>query len=296
MTGIAAAIMASQFFIEHCLQTASLRFLSWRVISLLAFPVALWKRRLTQSVVSLCGEHDVLFGGRTIMVGVTAACCAPAASITASVSFVNTRCTQQLSSYFAQVRKPLSFFFSATVTDESFGVIFTRFPTGLVDSCTGNSGQRTLHVLVGAANALGAVAGDACRYHGNCFVCDDFYLYLPACVARHNRITAAVVAVSMLSVCLFKIVGLEGPAILFGACLGVAFGRAKEGAHDRIELLLVYGICIATMLICRCVPLFALKGRELPADVRMRLELIPPAAFAALVANDLFKPSMFDAA
>ncbi|WP_314010837.1 AzlD domain-containing protein [Cryptobacterium curtum] len=61
------------------------------------------------------------------------------------------------------------------------------------------------------------------------------------------------------------------------------------------SFLLVYGICLATMLICRCVPLFALKGRELSADVRVALELIPPAAFAALVANDLFKPSMFDA-
>lgn len=42
-----------------------------------------------------------------------------------------------------------------------------------------------------------------------------------------------------------------------------------------------------TMLICRVVPVFALKGRTLPANAVRLLNLIPPAAFAALVANDL---------
>lgn len=42
-----------------------------------------------------------------------------------------------------------------------------------------------------------------------------------------------------------------------------------------------------TMVVCRVVPVFALKGRELPAGAVHLLNLIPPAAFAALVANDL---------
>ena len=49
------------------------------------------------------------------------------------------------------------------------------------------------------------------------------------------------------------------------------------------------------MLLCRCVPLLALKGRTLPDNLVRALNLIPPAAFAALVANDLFSPGMFDA-
>lgn len=49
------------------------------------------------------------------------------------------------------------------------------------------------------------------------------------------------------------------------------------------------------MLICRVVPLFALKGRELPEGVQRALGFIPPAAFAALVANDLLSPGMFAA-
>lgn len=61
------------------------------------------------------------------------------------------------------------------------------------------------------------------------------------------------------------------------------------------EFLLVWGICLATMLICRCVPIFVLKERQLPEKVTNALNLIPPAAFAALVANDLLGPNMFNA-
>jgi branched-subunit amino acid transport protein len=51
--------------------------------------------------------------------------------------------------------------------------------------------------------------------------------------------------------------------------------------------LIILGCCMATILVCRVVPALALKGRELPARLEQALELIPPAAFAALVANDL---------
>ena len=43
----------------------------------------------------------------------------------------------------------------------------------------------------------------------------------------------------------------------------------------------------AAMLACRVIPVFALKGRTLPANAVRLLNLIPPAAFGALVANDL---------
>ena len=61
------------------------------------------------------------------------------------------------------------------------------------------------------------------------------------------------------------------------------------------SFLIIYLGCLATMLLCRCVPLLALKGRTLPDNLVRALNLIPPAAFAALVANDLFSPGMFDA-
>lgn len=61
------------------------------------------------------------------------------------------------------------------------------------------------------------------------------------------------------------------------------------------DFLIIYGCCLASMLVCRCVPIFILKGRTLPEGLQTALNLIPPAAFAALVTNDLFTPGMFDA-
>ena len=59
------------------------------------------------------------------------------------------------------------------------------------------------------------------------------------------------------------------------------------------EFWIIFGCCAVTMLICRVAPLFLLKGRELPSTVTLALNLIPPAAFAALVANDVLNPGMF---
>ena len=60
------------------------------------------------------------------------------------------------------------------------------------------------------------------------------------------------------------------------------------------EFLIIWLCCLATMLACRCIPIFVLKGRDLTERLQDALNLIPPAAFAALVANDLFTPTMFD--
>ena len=61
------------------------------------------------------------------------------------------------------------------------------------------------------------------------------------------------------------------------------------------EFWIVLAACGVTMLACRVLPLFLLKGRERPPMLKRALGFIPPAAFAALVANDLFVPGMFDA-
>ncbi len=57
------------------------------------------------------------------------------------------------------------------------------------------------------------------------------------------------------------------------------------------EFLILYACVLASMLACRCIPLFVLKGRQLSPRVEEAIGLIPPAAFAALVANDLFQPT-----
>lgn len=61
------------------------------------------------------------------------------------------------------------------------------------------------------------------------------------------------------------------------------------------EFWFIFVACAVLMLACRVLPLFLLKGRELPSTVIRALGLIPPAAFAALVANDLVSADMFDA-
>ena len=61
------------------------------------------------------------------------------------------------------------------------------------------------------------------------------------------------------------------------------------------EFLIVYLSCLVAILACRCIPILLLKGRQLPERVSDAIGLIPSAAFAALIANDLFKPGMFDA-
>ncbi|NPD31267.1 AzlD domain-containing protein [Eggerthellaceae bacterium zg-1084] len=61
------------------------------------------------------------------------------------------------------------------------------------------------------------------------------------------------------------------------------------------DFWILLGITATTMLACRVLPLMLLAGRNLAPRVTEALGYIPPAAFAALVANDLFTPGMFDA-
>ena len=60
------------------------------------------------------------------------------------------------------------------------------------------------------------------------------------------------------------------------------------------DFWIVLLLCALTILLCRTLPLFLLRGRELPGWLANALAFIPPAAFAALIANDLFSPTMFD--
>lgn len=57
------------------------------------------------------------------------------------------------------------------------------------------------------------------------------------------------------------------------------------------DFLVVFCACALTMLACRVLPVFLLKGKQLPETMVRALNFIPPAAFAALVANDLFDPA-----
>ena len=60
------------------------------------------------------------------------------------------------------------------------------------------------------------------------------------------------------------------------------------------EFVIIFGTTLAAMVACRVLPAFVLKGKQLSPRVETCLNLIPPAAFAALVTNDIFTPGMFD--
>ncbi len=164
----------------------------------------------------------------------------PVASIVASVSFVNTRqilYSAAFSQYFARARKRLTFLFSATVTDESFGVNLARFQEG--DWTPLNATMVNLFCMTtwGVSNAAGVFLGDALDIPSTiaAFAMTSIFI----CLLASQRMTAEnllVMAVSAASVCICKIVGLTGPAILLGACTGVLVGMVfRAGRHRRCE-------------------------------------------------------------
>ena len=60
------------------------------------------------------------------------------------------------------------------------------------------------------------------------------------------------------------------------------------------EFAILFSTTLAAMLACRVLPAFVLKGKQISEKFQTCLNLIPPAAFASLVANDIFTPGMFD--
>ena len=162
----------------------------------------------------------------------------PIASIIASVSFVNTR--QMLySTAFAPwcegVSKKLTFWFAASVTDESFGVNMQKFLEGgwtveratLVNEFSHSSW--TVSCVVGAfvGNALGIPLAIAAFAMTSIFIC----LLVTQKLSAANVVAALC---AMAGVFLCKAIGLAGPAIFIGALVGVAcaflFARIRERA------------------------------------------------------------------
>ncbi|MBQ6455099.1 MAG: AzlC family ABC transporter permease [Eggerthellaceae bacterium] len=160
----------------------------------------------------------------------------PIASIIASVSFVNTR--QMLySAAFAPwcegVSKRLAFWFSATVTDESFGVNTKMFEQGgwSVERATFvnvfSQSSWTVSCVVGVlvGNAIGIPLAIAAFAMTSIFIC--------LLVTQKLTVANVVAAVcAMVGVFVCKLVGLSGPAIFFGAIIGVVcaiiFSRVRE--------------------------------------------------------------------
>jgi 4-azaleucine resistance transporter AzlC len=157
----------------------------------------------------------------------------PIASIVLSVSLVNTRqllYAASLSRFCQQASKRLSVLFAATVTDESFGVNLAHFEA---EDESGGADRWSVHQATwvnlfslcswAVANVIGAVIGTllsvptalAAFAMTSIFICLLFMQRFSIA-----KIVAACVAAAGVLLC--KLAGLDGPAILIGALLGVA--------------------------------------------------------------------------
>lgn len=171
----------------------------------------------------------------------------PIASIVASISLVNTRQMLYAASFAPRcvgVKKRLAFLFSATVTDESYGVNTARFAEGewSVGRATAvNLFSQTSWTL---SNIVGVLVGDAVGIPlaiASFAMTSIFICLLFSQKATAANAVAAVVAMAGVFAC--KAVGLSGPAILVGAVAGVAAAlafsrvqRARRGSADGGEV------------------------------------------------------------
>ena len=152
----------------------------------------------------------------------------PMASIIASVSFVNTRqllYSAAFSPYFEKVAKQLTFLFSATVTDESFGVNLAKYQEGGWDAKRATLVNLFSMTSWGLSNALGVLVGSALSIPTAiaAFAMTSIFICL-LMTQKASPENIFVAALSFVAVCVLKLAGLKGPVILLAALIGVCGG------------------------------------------------------------------------
>ena len=159
----------------------------------------------------------------------------PVTAIIASVAFVNTRqmlYSASFAPFCEKAKKRLSFFFAATVTDESYGVNMAHFQLGEWSVRRGllvNLFSQSSWTL---SNVLGAVIGNAISVPLAIasFAMTSIFICL-LCSQKVTPENAVAVVVAMVGVVVCKGIWLSGPAILIGAVIGViaafAFARVR---------------------------------------------------------------------
>lgn len=162
---------------------------------------------------------------------------APLASVIASVSLVNTRqmlYSASLAPYCQGIKKRLAFLFSATVTDESYGVNMTRFAEGgwsvgratMVNLFSQSSWTLSCVVGVLVGSAIDIPLALASFAMTSIFIC-------LLCTQKVSVENGMAVVVSMLGVMACKVIGLEGPAIVIGALAGVGAAMVLSRVRKR---------------------------------------------------------------
>ena len=149
-------------------------------------------------------------------------------SIIASVSLVNTRQTlysASLSQYCTGCSKRLAFLFSATVTDESFGVNLAQFQNGGWDVARATVVNLCSMTTWALANVSGVVLGSLVSVPTALasFAMTAIFICL-LCMQKVNAVHLVTMLTAAAGVVVCKLVGLSGAAILLGAVAGVLAG------------------------------------------------------------------------
>lgn len=161
-------------------------------------------------------------------------------AIIASVDLVNTRQTlysTALSRFCGSCSKRLGFLFSATVTDESFGVNLAHFENGNWDIVRATFVNLFSMFTWAFANAAGVVLGDIVSVPTvlASFAMTSIFICL-LCMQKVNATNLITMAAAAAGVITCKLVGLSGPAILLGALIGIAVGFPVSTAMSKRKL------------------------------------------------------------
>jgi 4-azaleucine resistance transporter AzlC len=160
----------------------------------------------------------------------------PMASIVLSVTLVNSRqvlYAAAMARFCGRAGRRLSTLFAATLTDESFGVNLARFTSGepwsVREATLVNLFSQGAWILANVAGAaLGAVLPVPTALAS--FAMTSIFICL-LCIQRFDRPARAAALAAAAGVCLCKLLGLTGPAILAGALLGIAASLLTRGGE-----------------------------------------------------------------
>ena len=231
----------------------------------------------------------------------------PAPSIIASVAAISSRFalySASIAPHLAGASKRQTLAVAATLTEEAYGISLAKLVEG---EDWGPRESFVLNVILiatwGASCTMGAIVGAVVDVPTAIasFVCTSLFICLlfSQRLSRGNVVAAVSGAVSV-AVC--KFLGLTNIAVPVSVVVGIAIRwRAMLYLTEEVpampvnEFLVLWLSSWAAIAFFSIAPAFALRGRTLSPRITEALGYIPPAAFAALVANDLVSPGAFDA-
>ncbi len=152
----------------------------------------------------------------------------PPVSVITSTAFASSRqmlYSAALSKYFAHTPKLFTFFYSATVTDESFGLSVQRFEQKRWDP------TRALYLNLFCmaswtlATVLGVAVGNLITFPQAVasFAMTCIFIFM-LCMQRRTRANFAAIASAAVTMIVLKSFGITAPAVLVSTCVGVAVG------------------------------------------------------------------------